>query len=310
MEKRLLVAVDASIYSSNTLHYLEQLFAHLDDVRFHLLSVITCNPSQAASEWLDELELLSTLSNEEQKHYASAKRYLKKAVDRLERNGISPDQVTTEVKISTTNPALEVLSVARKGLFDALVLGRRGVSKLEEFIMGSVSNTMFEKCHDVPIWIVDGQVKSRKFLVPVDGSFHSLMAVDHLAYILQDNPHAEVTLFHSSAMLAHKAKIIPEEYYEQWGKEWCDKYLTGPDSLHEAPKNILMQNGFSEDRIFWLHSFKGIEASRQIIRQALVDDFGTIVMGRRSEDTKKGIFKGVSDRVIYMAQHVAIWLVG
>ena len=60
MEKKLLIAVDGSIYSSNTLHYLEQLFAQLEDISFHLLTVITCNPSEAASAWIDESDLAST----------------------------------------------------------------------------------------------------------------------------------------------------------------------------------------------------------------------------------------------------------
>ena len=38
MEKKLLIAVDGSVYSTNTLHYIEQLFAHLDDIRLHLLA--------------------------------------------------------------------------------------------------------------------------------------------------------------------------------------------------------------------------------------------------------------------------------
>jgi hypothetical protein len=61
MEKKLLIAIDASIYSTNTLHYLERLFANLDDIRFHLISVITCNPSETAKEWFDELELMNML---------------------------------------------------------------------------------------------------------------------------------------------------------------------------------------------------------------------------------------------------------
>ena len=54
----------------------------------------------------------------------------------------------------------------------------------------------------------------------------------------------------------------------------------------------------------------GIDPSRQILRQALIDDFGTIVMGRRGEEVSKGLFRGVSDRVLLMAEEVAIWIIG
>ena len=310
MEKKLLIAVDSSVYSYNTLHYLEQLFAHLDDIRLHLLSVVTCTPSETASEWLDELELMSSLRPEEQKRYAAAKKFLHQAVERLKRNGIGREQVSTEVKISRTNPADEVLNIARKGMFDALVLGRRGVSKLEELIMGSVSSTMFEKCHDVPIWIVDGQVDSRKFLVPVDGSHFTLQAVDHLCFILKDNPYAEVTLFHSAAMFAQKQDLRIGYCNRFLSGEWCQEHRNNDDLYFLAPRQMLINSGFPPERIHRLETKKGMYPSRQIVRQALIDDFGTIVMGRRDKEIVKGVFGSVTEKVVAMSVNTAVWIVG
>ena len=310
MEKKLLIAVDASIYSTNTLHYLERLFANLDDIRFHLLSVITCNPSETAKEWLDELDLMNMLSKEAQKRYAKANRYLHKAVERLGRNGISPEHITTDVKISTTNPAAEVLNFARKGYFDALVIGRRGVSKLEELILGSVSCTLLEKCHDVPIWIVDGQVDSRKFLVPVDGSHFTLQALDHLCFILQNNPYAEVTLFHSSAMFAQTQELRRDYCPRFLEGDWCEAHKNDKELYFLAPRQMLINSGVSPDRIHRLETKKGMYASRQIVRQALIDDYGTIIMGRRSKEMKKGVFGSVTEKVLAMSVDTAIWVVG
>jgi nucleotide-binding universal stress UspA family protein len=310
MEKKLLIAVDASIYSSNTLHYLERLFASLDDVRFHLISVISCNPSETAKEWFDKLELMNMLSKEEQKRYGAATRYLKKAVARLERNGIASEYVTTEVKISTTSPAAEVLQVARKGYFDALIIGRRGVSKLEELIMGSVSSNLLEKCHDVPIWIVDGQVDSRKFLVPVDGSHFTLQALDHLCFILQNNPYAEITLFHSSAMFSQKQDLKMDFCPHFLQDDWCEEHRNDKDLHFIAPLQMLKNSGFPSDRVHQVETKKGMYASRQIVRQALIDDYGTIVMGRRSKEMKKGAFGSVTEKVLAMGVDTAIWVVG
>jgi len=310
MKKKLLIAVDASVYSSNTLHYLENLFAGLVDIHIHLLSVVPCNPSQVAREWFDELELMNTLSKEEQKRFAAAKRYLKQAVERLHRNGIAPDQVSTEVKISAASPAVEILSHARKGLFDALVIGRRGVSKLEELIMGSVSCTVFEKCHDVPIWIVDGQVDSRKFLIPVDGSHFTLQAVDHLCFILKDNPYAEVTLFHSSAMFAQRQELGMNYCNRFLSHDWCKSHRNDKEFYFLAPRQMLINSGFPPDRIHRLETKAGMYPSRQIVRQAVIDDFGTIVMGRRSKEIKKGVFGSVTEKVVAMSVNAAVWIVG
>ena len=310
MEKKMLIAIDGSVYSSNTLHYLEQLFAQLKDIRFHLLTVITCNPSETASAWLDESDLASTLSKEEQKRYASAKRFLNKAADRLARNGIAREQVTTEIKISRTNPAAEVLNVARKGMYDALVIGRRGVSKLEKLIMGSVSGTTFEKCHDVPIWIVDGQVDSRKFLVPVDGSHFTLHALDHLCFMLQNNPYAEVTLFHSTAMFAQKQSLKMDYCPRFLQPDWCENHKDDEDLYFLAPWQMLINSGFPPERIHRYETKKGMYPSRQIVRQALIEDFGTIVMGRRNKEIVKGVFGSVTEKVVAMSVDTAVWVVG
>ena len=310
MEKKLLIAVDSSIYSTNTFYYIERLFAGLPDVRFHLMSIMTCNPPEAAKEWFDELELMNMLSKEAQKRYAAQKRYLKKAVERLDRNGISAEQVTTELKLSTTNPAVEILHAARKGYYDALVIGRRGISKLEELILGSVSASLLEKCSDVPIWIIDGQVDSRNFLVPVDGSHFTLQAVDHLCFILQNNPHAEITLFHSTAMFS-QTRELESGYCPRFLKgDWCKAHKNDKEFYFLAPYQMLINSGFPAERIYRLETNKGMHASRQIVRQALIDDFGTIVMGRRSREMKKGVFGSVTEKVLAMSENAAIWIVG
>jgi len=310
MEKKLLIAVDASVYSINTLHYLEQLFAHLDDIRLHLLTVIPSNSPMADSQWLDDLEMLSRLTPEEQKRYRAARKFLHTAVARLKRNGIGEAQITTELKISSTNPAAEVLNVARKGRFDTLVLGRRSVYKLEEIIMGSVSSTMFEQCHDVPIWIIDGQVDSRKFLVPVDGSRFTLQAVDHLCFMLNNNPYAEVTLFHSAAMFAQKQDLSLGYCCRFLPEDWCSEHCGEPDLYFLAPRQMLINSGFPEERIHRLETKKGMYPSRQIVRQALLDDFGTIVMGRRDKEIVKGVFGSVTEKVVAMSVNTAVWVVG
>jgi nucleotide-binding universal stress UspA family protein len=310
MEKRLLVAVDGSTYSNNTIHYLGTLFAQQEEVLLHLLSIIPCGSLPSEKEWMDERELINSLPPEAQKRMRTMKTYIKTATDKLGRLGLAPERITTEIKLARRSVTDDIIAEARKGLFDSLVIGRRGITKLEELIIGSISESILHKCHDVPIWIIDGRVDSRKFLVPIDGSLSAMMAADHLAHILQGNSQCEITLFHSSAMLSSVSNAEPSDFYEKWGREWCEEHMSRPDSLFHAPKQLLIDSGIPEESIKWLHSSKGIETSRQIIRQALVDDFGTIVIGRRGEDTKKGIFRGVSDRVVLMADRVAIWIIG
>ncbi|OGQ87249.1 MAG: universal stress protein [Deltaproteobacteria bacterium RIFOXYD12_FULL_56_24] len=311
MLKKILVAVDGSPYSTHSLRYLGQLFQNLPDIHFHLLSLVPASSlGSAARDWLSEAELLNTVSPATRNLLVAQKKYMLQATDTLKRLGIAEEQIHTSVRLSQRTVLQEIIHEARQGKYDALLIGRRGIGKLEEIIMGSVSATILEKCHDVPLWIIDGQVDSRRFLVPVDGTSHSLKAIDHLAFILAGNPFAEVTLFYSKALLGSRPAIEPKDFYSTWGEAWCEEHLRREDSLFHAPKQILIDGGFPAERIFRLETSMGIDPSRQILRQALIDDFGTIVMGRRGEEVNKGIFRGVSDRVLLMAEKVAIWIVG
>jgi len=311
MLKKILIAVDGSPYSTHSLRYLGQLFQQLPEIHFHLLSFVPASSAgPAAKDWLTETELLNTVSPSTQKLLVAQKKYMLQATDTLKRLGIAEKQVHTSVRLAQRSVAQDIIHEARQGKYDALLIGRRGIGKLEEMIMGSVSATILEKCHDVPLWIIDGQVNSRKFLVPVDGTCHSLKAIDHLGFILAGNPYAEVTLFYSKALLGSHPKIEPKDFYTLWGEPWCEEHLRREDSLFHAPKQLLVDSGFPGERIFWKETFMGIDPSRQILRQALIDDFGTIVMGRRGEEASKGIFRSVSDRVLLMAEEVAIWIIG
>jgi len=308
MERKILAAVDGSVYSFNTLRYLARLFKKLPEINLHLLSLVPSSSSNLAKEWMDEQELMNTESSQTRQNITKAKRYLSEAIIQLARHGFNPEQVTTDVKLIRTSVTHEIIHEAQKGLYDSLVIGRRGLGKLEEFILGSTSAAVLEKNINVPVWIIDGQVNSRKFLVPVDGSQPCLQAVDHLSHILKDNPYAEITLFHSQAMLANRGEIAPHECKPKFGEEWCDLHTTGDDSLFHAPEQILLDSGFPAARIRRLTTSTGIYPSRQIVRQAVMDEFGTIVMGR-TDTFKKGFFKGTLDKVIGMAFDVAIWIV-
>lgn len=307
MGKKLLVAVDGSVHSSNIIHYLGRLFGHLDNIHFHLLYVVPCNVPQSGREWMDELALLSALSPQARNNLVRGQRYMNSAIIRLGEHGVKPEQVSTETLIMRESIARDILREAKLEQYDALVIGRRGLSALEEMIMGSISQTIL-KTADMPVWLIDGQVDSCKFLVPVDGSLCVLKALDHLAFILEDNPYAEITLFHSEAIFSQCRHLTKEECGLYMDNEWCEAHHECRECLFHAPEHLLTEQGIPRESIRQLKTDKGLHPSRQIARQALDGGFGTIVMGR-SRDSSKGFLARISDRVISMVENTAIWLV-
>lgn len=313
MERKILVTVDNSRYCRKILSYLCELFGQQPEIKFHLLSIVSHSTSQAAKDWLDQKDLFSTVDNLARKKFLACKLHMANAKKKFLACGFSEEQIETSVRFSQQSVVGDIIQEARRGLYDAIVIGKKDLSRLERMVVGSVSAEILKKNNGLPVWVVNGDIKTRKILVPVDCSLHTLNGVDHLAFIIKDNPRVEVTLFHSCSLFASEQITPKEHFYEKWGKDWCDKYLKGEADGHfhfSAPEQILKEAGVPPERVRRLENKSGVEPGQMIVHHVKKDGFGTIVMGRRHKDVSKGIFQGVSDRVLANVSDVAIWIVG
>jgi nucleotide-binding universal stress UspA family protein len=309
LERKILVAVDGSYCSENEISYLKTIFEGEGNISFHLMSVFSGGSLPVGSDWMDEEDKLMLLSSTSRQKMLLAKKNLKMGIDSLKRQGFSDEQISGEVKFSTAGVANDLVHEARKGSYDALLVGRRGLGKIQAFFMGSITKSVLEKCFDIPIWVVDGKVESKKILVPVDGSYHVLRAVDHLGFILKDIADVEITLFHSDAILQKKMDHPIEDFYAQWGKEWCDEHLTGEDALFHAPEQVLVESGIGREKIKRVKDKFGLKPARDIYSYLRRHNYGTIVMGRRGADEATWLLGSISDQLLHTAENLSIWMV-
>ncbi|MCI5137448.1 MAG: hypothetical protein D3922_03320, partial [Candidatus Electrothrix sp. AR1] len=307
MKKKILAAVDGSVYSSNSLDYLIRLFRQDQNFSIDLLAAVsTCCGDQS---WMSDVDGQRTESTVVLQRKAKATRYLKDAKARLERNGFPKEKITTFVHGSDEGIINSIYHFAKENMYDGLLVGRRGVGRVGEMLLGSVSADLVRKCHEIPLWIIDGNVTSTRFLLAVHTCTQSLMAADHLAFILQDNPKAEIYIYHSLAAFGSTPPAEREEFHSRWGARWCEKNLDVGTCLYKAHSQILIENGIPEERIIQLPPRRGIHPSHDLLRQAKRHQCGTLVIGRRDR-VDKGLLGGVSDRTTNNAQNMAVWLVG
>jgi nucleotide-binding universal stress UspA family protein len=191
-----------------------------------------------------------------------------------------------------------------------MMIGRRGLGSMGNMFFGSTSAGLIEKCHKIPLWIIDGNVSSHRFLLAVQNQPASLMAADHLAFFLKDHPSAEICLYHSNSVFGRQQPAKPEAFHAQWGKAWCDQYLDLDNYLFFAHAQLLMDNGIARHRITQLPTQMHLDVSSDLLRQAKQYNCGTIAIGRRRRDGVKGQIKGVSDKTLNQAQNIAVWLAG
>ncbi len=308
MERKILVAIDGSVYSSNSLDYLIRLFSKNREIAFHLLAVIATTGSD--QNWMYDVDPMRQQSPAMETRTRAARKYLNDARERLLRNGLTEEQVTVEAQSSRTNIAMAIHHTAVHGSYDALLIGRRGMGKVGEMFFGSVSSRLLDICREIPLWIIDGEVTSTRFLLAVYALPVSLLAADHLAFIMSADRDSEIYLYHSSQFFGGDPQASAQDFHGQWGKAWCEKYLDMDNNLFGAHTQILLEGGVAKERIRQLAIESDLDAGRDLIRQAKKHHCGTIVIGRRGPEINKGFFGGVSDRTIQKAQDQAVWLVG
>ena len=74
--------------------------------------------------------------------------------ERLEKAGVKGSRISTQVNLHSASRAKDILTEAREGEYGTIVMGRRGLSKVHEFLMGRVTNKVLHRAEGFAVWIV------------------------------------------------------------------------------------------------------------------------------------------------------------
>jgi nucleotide-binding universal stress UspA family protein len=72
----------------------------------------------------------------------------------LERAGVDGTRVSTRANLDSASRALDILQEAKEGGYGTIVMGRRGLSKVREFLLGRVTNKVLQRAEKFAVWIV------------------------------------------------------------------------------------------------------------------------------------------------------------
>ena len=310
IKKHLLLPIDHSPSGNFALCYIALMFGGDKDTSIHLLHCQTEARERIIPRPLDTDKSLLPESAFEASQTTKARLLLDKKIDFLKHRTLTLERIESSIIDAGTNVASSIISEAEKKMTDAVVVARRGMGFIGEMVMGSLSAALFRKLYSIPLWIIDGEIKDRDVLVAVDGSTHSLRAVEHLAFILENRTDITIYLYHCAAFLAPAVVCTLESFYQQWDKQWCNTHLSGKGCLFDGPAQLLYEAGIPKDKIVILPETLHIEESTSIISQAKKHGCGTIVIGRKGPGSQKGFFGGISNRTIRQTQDMAVWIVG
>lgn len=307
MEKKLLIAVDASLHSQYAVSYTQSLDPTGKNIQCTLFNV-----QPAISSFLMEEAKTSGKANAElkkviQKNAAEAHRFLSEYKEKMTRNGWEAGHIDMVSHPKMQGAAKDILDYAQKGLFDAIVAGRRGVTRAQELFTGSVTTNLLEHSRLTPVWVVDKSIAIHRILAAVDGSKSAFRAVEHLSLILSNLANVHVTLFYVNVKPSLGMDFIPEEAGDfqkilaTAGKHHIDIFFT-------AAKERFATDGLSESQVETKIGPAALQVGKAIVNEVKKDGYDTVVVGRTGEENR--FFMGsVSRYVLRKLSDCAVWLV-
>jgi nucleotide-binding universal stress UspA family protein len=150
MINKILVAVDLSKNSLKAVDYVADIMSCHSGPDITLLNVI-----REVSEDL-------VPNREERRRAVEASRQqtlglMEEASKRLTWRGVPAQQIHLKIQVcdSPVRVAELILLELEKGGYGTVVIGRRGISKREEFLFGSVSNKIVHEARNCAVWVVE-----------------------------------------------------------------------------------------------------------------------------------------------------------
>ena len=309
MEKKILVAIDSSRQSSETIDYAAHMADVLSQVRFVLLHI-----QPTLSRYLTEEAQLNkgarvALEAVIAENAKKAHDILDKAATRMIGNGVDDNRIERVTLPRNIAVADDILALNTAQSYDAVLVSRRGASYLQQWLTGSVTANLVEHTTVTPIWVVDGSVTSRKILLAADGSQSTLRALDHLAFMLSGRPEQNIQMLHIRPRIQDYCEITVENQTVPEIEEVVfneDQHCL--DDFYRQAVSVLVKNGIEKERMQMLTLDLKFSVPRSILGYARENGFGTVVLGRRGR-SKSPFFGSVSRGLLQKAENVALWVV-
>ncbi len=152
---KVLIAIDASKETLQTVTHAGKLLRD-GTAQITLFHVIRNMTSAAMEPWnMPEQASITELSDEE---LSRAKNTMAPVFDRavalLQKIGVAKDRISIKMVTGVATRGGTVYAQALHGRFGTIVVGRRGLSNVERFALGRVSNKVIQLAGEMAVWVV------------------------------------------------------------------------------------------------------------------------------------------------------------
>ena len=158
--RKILVAIDGSKHSSRIIEYCGKQFLGMSDLSLTLFHVL---PNLPTRFW-DDGHILTEKEKDARRKVVdrwlenrklATEPMLGNAVEALTRAGIPHERIETKTIPDSTNEVTSILEEARDGGYLTLVLGRYGLSWIDEHVLGSTTGKIIHRGAGLAICVVE-----------------------------------------------------------------------------------------------------------------------------------------------------------
>jgi len=157
MATKILIAVDESKNSMKAVNYVAKGMTSAAAVT--LFSVL---PDATAACGLDSPSLTPLFRQNRQAFCAiedtkkdTVNAFMQKAKKVLVESGFASKNIAVKIRKKKAGIARDILKEAERGKYDTLVIGRRGLSGIKQFLLGSVSDKVVKFAQNLSVVVVD-----------------------------------------------------------------------------------------------------------------------------------------------------------
>ncbi len=306
---KVLIAVDGSEQTRGLVDYLSGIVSagHTELVLFHLMP----NAPESLSDWekdpfsLPNAEHLRKWVIEREKQIRDLMRDFRR---RLTGIGIPEYSIMISIRKVKEGIARDLLLEAQRG-YDAVLVGRSGFGGAGVQVLGSVAAKMAAKLSAANLWLVGKNVKTGGAIIAIDSSESAMRAVYHVSKMINPSNN-DIRLLHVvrgiTVSWTGQERIFPEEYRQRLIEEAENQMKPAFDTA----TRILVSSGIGREKIS-IKVISGV-ASRAgaIFEEALREDFGTVVVGRKGLSSVEQFDMGrVTAKLTQLAEGIALWVV-
>jgi nucleotide-binding universal stress UspA family protein len=305
---KILIALDGSDQSLVAVRYAGRVFSKETEVVLFHVEVQVPEALRDMNVVLTSGRSQFPLRGWKEQHRVFIKTFLDKARRVLIDAGFSAQNVSFRTQTLAAGVARDILNESQRD-YSVLLLGRTGLGKQDELLMGSVSAKLVDMVDYIPIVLVGESPVSSKILVAFDGSWGSRKSVTCIGSLL-DPAACEVMLLHVIRPLNIWSLSGRELFVQKHETRWIEtnKRKIVP-AISEAQKR-LVEAGFPEEHISSQILTDQSSRAAAIVKAAGDGGYDTIVLGRRGVTSVEEFMIGrVSRKILHLTFRPALWIV-